>query len=116
LQWSGGLASSAQGYAQQCRIQHSNGALGPVGENLVAGTGDFTPEQAVAMFLSDGFDPSAPNFTHFTQVVWKSTTQLGCGAALCDVPVAGGLARATYYVCLYNPVGNVVGEEQFNVQ
>jgi len=116
LSWSGDLAAAAQGYADQCQFRHSNGALGPVGENLVAGTGIFTPTQAVQQFLSDGFNPASPSFTHFTQVVWKSTTELGCAAALCDSIFDPSFGPATYYVCLYNPVGNVVGEEALNVQ
>jgi len=111
LTWSEGLASSAASYASQCRFAHSGGSLGPVGENLAAGTGYFPASAAVALFSSDQPDP-AHQFTHYTQVVWKSTTQLGCGVAFCsgifDKP-------ATYHVCLYDPVGNVVGEQQTNL-
>lgn len=48
--------------------------------------------------------------SHFTQIVWKSTTQVGCGVALCDSMFPGDGA-ATYHVCFYDPVGNVVGQE-----
>ncbi|KAI0692276.1 CAP domain-containing protein, partial [Cytidiella melzeri] len=109
LSWSSALADSAHSYASQCRFQHSGGSLGPFGENLAAGTGNFPASAAVSLFASDKPDLAHP-FTHFTQVVWKATTQVGCGVALCsgifDKP-------ATYHVCLYNPVGNVVGEEQY---
>ncbi len=50
--------------------------------------------------------------SHFTQVVWKSTTQLGCGIALCPGLFGNRQGPATYHVCLYDPVGNVVGEEK----
>ncbi|OBZ77122.1 Cell wall protein PRY3 [Grifola frondosa] len=118
LTWSGDLQAKAESYAQGCQFQHSDGALGPVGENLAAATGLFTAEAAVALFAQDGskFDPQNPTFTHFTQMVWQSTTQLGCAAALCDSIFPNGFGQATYHVCLYNPVGNIVGEEQFNVQ
>jgi pathogenesis-related protein 1 len=103
-----------------------------VGENLAAGTRSFDASAAVSMFASDGckfrnreravleltvlvaVDPSQPTFTHFTQMVWKSTTQLGCGVAVCGngqiFPDQYG--PALYHVCLYDPVGNVIGEEQ----
>ncbi|KAH9948422.1 CAP domain-containing protein [Amylocystis lapponica] len=113
LAWSNDLQASAQRWASGCQFAHSNGVLGSVGENLAAGTGTFTPKDAVQQFLSDesSYDPAKPTFSHFTQVVWKSTTQLGCAAATCD-NIFPGAGPATYHVCLYNPVGNVVGQEQ----
>lgn len=45
---------------------------------------------------------------HFTQLVWKNTTTVGCGAADCND--AGWLL-----VCEYNPAGNVVGQFASNV-
>lgn len=116
LAWSAALASKAQAWADGCQFRHSGGALGPVGENLAAGTGAFGAEAAVAAFAGDGYDPAHPAFTHFTQVVWKATTQLGCGVAACDGIFDSRFGPATYHVCLYDPVGNVVGQEQLNVQ
>jgi len=112
LTWSNDLQGLAQGWASGCKFEHSNGALGPVGENLVAGTGSFSAMDAVEQFLSD---KDASTFTHFSQVVWKATTQLGCAWAQCDI-FGQGYPSATYHVCLYNPVGNVIGEQQLNVQ
>lgn len=40
---------------------------------------------------------------HFTQLVWESTSTVGCGARLCGT-------KGWYLVCEYWPRGNVVGE------
>jgi hypothetical protein len=46
---------------------------------------------------------------HFTQVVWKGTTHVGCASTYCSN------LRATYYVCDYSPPGNYMGEYTKNV-
>ncbi|KAI9000800.1 CAP domain-containing protein [Trametes punicea] len=114
LIWSDDLQSKAQSYAERCELRHSDGANGPVGENLAAATGVFDTTSAVNLFVRDmaNFDPAQFVFSHFTQVVWKSTTQLGCGVALCDNIFPARKGKATYHVCLYDPVGNVIGEEK----
>lgn len=45
---------------------------------------------------------------HFTQLVWKNTTTVGCGAANCD-------GIGWLLVCEYNPAGNVIGQFGGNV-
>ena len=42
----------------------------------------------------------------FTQVVWKSSTKLGCGLSL---------GKDVYAVCYYSPEGNVNGQFAQNV-
>lgn len=42
------------------------------------------------------------------QVVWKSTTKVGCGAVMC------GSSRI--YTCSYDPPGNYVGQYTQNVE
>ena len=53
-----------------------------------------------------------PGFTidssHFTQIVWKETTKVGCGAALKDDD------EKTYkVVCYYYKAGNILNPEKF---
>lgn len=54
-----------------------------------------------------GYDYNEPGFSettgHFTQLVWKNTTTMGCGCRLCGT-------RGWFLVCEYWPRGNVVGE------
>ncbi len=58
----------------------------------------------------DQYNPLEPKFSHFTQVIWQSTTEVGCAVAHCDGIFGREQGPATLYVCLYNPPGNVVGE------
>lgn len=59
LTWSSTLASTAQSWASECIPAHSNGTLGPYGENMAAGTGMFTIDSAMALFL--GTECEIPN-------------------------------------------------------
>jgi uncharacterized protein YkwD len=43
---------------------------------------------------------------HYTQVIWKTTTELGCAAAACG-------DRSQVWVCEYAPPGNIVGERPY---
>jgi uncharacterized protein YkwD len=116
LTWSPKLADYAQHWAdalraKHCAFEHSNG---PYGENLAAGTiGALDPSSSVDYWYSEVKAYKFPNggFSmktgHFTQLVWKSTTQVGCGHAQCN-----GL---DVWVCEYDPAGNVDGEYRENV-
>ena len=42
---------------------------------------------------------------HYSQLIWRKTTEVGCGLA-----TGGG---QDYLVCQYNPKGNFVGEKAF---
>ncbi|KAG5718583.1 Cell wall protein PRY3 [Termitomyces sp. T112] len=119
LTWSNDLASKAQTWANKCVFQHSGGSLGPYGENLAAGTGSSYGIQAAIKSWTDEasqYNPSHPTYSHFTQVVWKGTTQLGCAVQLCDGMFSASFGKAKFYVCEYSPAGNIIGEFAQNVQ
>ncbi len=112
LTWSGKLAEVAQKWADTleskgCMFGHSPGSK--YGENLSAGTsGALDPESSTMMwydevakykFPSGGFSMETG---HFTQVVWTTTKQVGCGQVTCK--------GMDIFVCNYDPPGNVQGE------
>jgi len=120
LKWSPSLAKKAKKWADKCQFKHSDGNLSDqiYGENVAAGTGIFPISAAVATFVDDQskYDPAHPSFLRFTQVVWKSTSELGCAVSKCNGIFDKSLGPATFYVCLYDPAGNVIGKAPDNVE
>ncbi|CAI4046507.1 hypothetical protein SUVZ_11G2250 [Saccharomyces uvarum] len=113
LTWSDTLATYAQNYADSydCSgtLTHSGGAYG---ENLALGYGTTASVDAWYNEISS-YDYSNPGFTedagHFTQVVWKGTSQVGCGLKSC------GGQWGDYVICSYQNPGNYIGEFADNV-
>ena len=99
LTWSNALASGAQLWANACTPQgggfaHSPQAFSNYGENLSWGTGQ-SPDQAVASWYAESgrydynnaltsFNGSRGEVRHFTQLVWRGTSQVGCGVWNCS--------------------------------
>ncbi|KAG6911826.1 hypothetical protein DXG01_000073 [Tephrocybe rancida] len=113
LTWSDDLASKAQTWANKCVFQHSGGTLGRLGENLAAGTGSSYGIQSAIKSWTDEvseYNSANPVPSHFTQVVWKGTTQVGCAVQSCDGIFDASFGKAKFYVCEYSPAGNVIGE------
>lgn len=113
LEWDDTLATYAQNYADNydCSgdLVHSGGSYG---ENLAVGYDDQGTIDAwydeIKKYNFD--DPSYSESTgHFTQVVWKSSTKVGCGYKQC------GGSVGKYVICSYNPAGNFIGEFAENV-
>jgi len=119
LTWSNNLANIAEGWADKCVFKHSGGTLGPYGENLAAGTGSYEVADAKTEWTNEisQYDPSNPVASHYTQIVWKGTQQVGCGLAPdCSGIFSSSYGPARYFVCEYFPAGNVEGEFGQNVQ
>lgn len=121
LIWDEELANQAQSWASGCKDEHSGS-----GENLWAGTGTgsaFSGAAAVGSWYKElttpGYDFSSPGSQagtgHFTQVVWKSTTRVGCAVQNCEPLEPEGWNPANFFVCEYYPAGNYPGGYAGNV-
>jgi hypothetical protein len=114
LRWDDGMAASALQCAQRLaasrQFRHCRS-----GENLWMGpAGRFTPTQMAELWAKERreFQPGTfPEVSrsgnwqavgHYTQMVWRTTTTLGCATA----SGADGLTRL---VCHYAPPGNIIG-------
>lgn len=114
LRWSGVLAKSAQTWTNQCIFGHNIAALRSAGygENVAMGFSTF--DDAVKAWLAEGslYNYNNPGFSdatgHFTQAIWKSTTQVGCANTN---TCSGG----KMYSCRYFPAGNYIGAFAQNV-
>lgn len=123
IRWAADLASQAQNRAGQlasqgCRIEH--GLLpDDVGENLYragplrsSGRKDalliVSPTQVVDAWgaESEDYSPASGSCApgrqcgHYTQVVWPTTEEVGCGMAVCS-------SLGQVWVCRYRPRGNI---------
>ncbi|GAA5892381.1 hypothetical protein JCM8208_005807 [Rhodotorula glutinis] len=123
LVWNQTLADKAASWANKCVFQHSQGALGRYGENLAASAGSGVTVQTALSGIkaweaeAPDYTPATPNYSHFTQMVWKASKQLGCYQASCP---AGSIFDARYgvnsfLVCEYDPPGNVYPASNFAI-
>ena len=66
-------------------------------ENLAAGTGQYTVTDGINAWTDEAkdYNPQNPAYSHFTQVVWKGTRELGCAIVTCP---AGSIFPTTYGV------------------
>jgi hypothetical protein len=120
LQWSEQLAGEASAYAAEMartgiyRHDPTRGRRAKQGENLWRGPrGVFSYDIMVGLMVEEGrlFRPGVfPNVSrtgewhdvgHYTQIIWPTTTEVGCGLA--------SSATTDYFVCRYAPTGNKDG-------
>lgn len=122
LSWSNSLAADAQTYANYLTTL----GITPTGiaahdpnvfkkgqnENLAWGTkGAYTPTELMNLWAEEKRDyvtgtpvpeSGGPKVGHYTQMVWKDTTEVGCAIASSDI--------TDFLVCRYSPPGNWIGE------
>ncbi|MBU1426796.1 MAG: SCP-like extracellular [Gammaproteobacteria bacterium] len=125
------LAASAQEWANHlkqsnhCHMRHSK-PDGKYGENLFWASAiewsdgkrevqKLSPDKVVDDWGSERADYDYKNNScasgkicgHYTQLVWKTTTSVGCAAAVCED------SRDQVWVCQYQPPGNWVGKKPY---
>jgi pathogenesis-related protein 1 len=116
LSWDEGLARVALDWSAGCRFEHS---MGETGENLAVANFDMPPADVVDAWFSEISDYDYASNTcadgkqcgHYTQLVWRDTTKVGCAVTECaDVE---GFGAGRLWVCEYDPPGNWVGEQPY---
>ena len=133
LIWSDDLAHTAQQIGETCVYAHNTEAGGGgYGQNIAAGPAPALVDALLTNVMYYGeiglfplpYGQARPNMSrfhdwaHFSQMVWNSTTSVGCATIDCS---ASGLANTVssvapwFTVCNYSPPGNVDGEYGRNV-
>ncbi|PIN16204.1 hypothetical protein CDL12_11153 [Handroanthus impetiginosus] len=114
IAWDETVAAFAQSYVNSrfgdCNLIDSNKQYG---ENLTKGSGDFTGQVAVNLWVAEksNYDYNSNSCVggeclHYTQVVWRNSVRLGCARAQCN--------NGWWFIsCNYDPRGNVVGQHPY---
>ena len=137
ITWDGNLANIALEIANSCVYAH-NVAVGGIayGQNIAAGA----PADNVTSVITDLFynaeienfaglygqatpdnindDTAFDGYGHYTQIVWKGTTAVGCATVDCSAQGLGNVGSNVppyFTVCNYSPPGNYLGEFADNV-
>lgn len=129
LIWNQDLADFARAHAESCTYEHSSDsarkeAFGQwVGENIAAGTvRAYSDRAAVNLWAAEAANYDYQVNTcaagkvcgHYTQIVWRDTTQVGCAKVTCDTLAnQEQLGSADLWVCDYLPGGNVSHEQPY---
>lgn len=121
LTWDTGLENFAKGYAptfcSNGMVHSSSDQRSSVnaGENLYMTSSTDSNDNA-GIDATDAWYDEVKDYTtpqnsdfektgHYTQLVWKSTTKLGCALYVCK----SGDHQGTYVNCNYSPPGNMQG-------
>jgi hypothetical protein len=123
MQWDPALAAYAAQWAAMCKdggdsvnglIDHNPNrqnvaGYSYIGENIFGGGGPATAKQAVDSWASEKANFTYPTGCsgicgHYTQIVWRTSTNVGCALQVCP-----GLAYGNTIVCDYGPGGNSGG-------
>jgi pathogenesis-related protein 1 len=129
LAWSGTLAADAKSWAehlvslnegkpldQRSDLVHATGT--GQGENLAQraawGSNGASPPSTESL-LDGWLNEKSSMGGHYTQMVWKTTKEVGCGTASLSGSAAGGsmTGQSVFLVCRYSPPGNIAGEKPY---
>jgi pathogenesis-related protein 1 len=121
LQWNASLQASAQKWADHMLTtgarDHDPSIKGKIGENLYWSNSEAWGRPAATL------DPAAAARSwytekgslgkHYTQMVWRNTTKVGCGVATKSEKQGNTERKQQVVVCRYSPMGNVAGQKPF---
>jgi len=123
LRWNTQLVASAQRWADHLatssRFEHAPESLiAPEGENLWEGTRSYFPAESMVnawvrekryykpgIFPDNSVTGHVEDVGHYTQLVWRNTTEVGCAKASNE--------SVDFLVCRYSDPGNYIGEKPF---
>lgn len=131
--WDDELERSATHWAEACQWEHGpKDLLMSIGQNLAVHWGRYrSPAYHVQAWYDEVKDYtypyqhecnpwcpdrcSGPMCTHYTQLVWATTSRVGCAVHVCPrMNVWGEIwENAVYLVCNYSPKGNWIGEAPY---
>ena len=111
LRWDEAAAAVAQSWADRCEFTH-NKSRGDYGENIAFYTRPAIDGLAL-LWISEASDflyarnrcQHGRVCGHYTQLVSRRTTAVGCAAAKCEF--------GRYLVCDYAPPGNLMGKKPY---
>ncbi|QRN92792.1 hypothetical protein JRI60_26645 [Archangium violaceum] len=104
-----GHAGLQRGYGENLHWSGTSQAAPPTATDAALGaTKSWYDEVSRYNFANGGFTAATG---HFTQLVWKSTTSVGCAV----YNLKGSRWLETYVVCNYQPSGNYQGQFPQNV-
>jgi pathogenesis-related protein 1 len=121
LQWDASLQASAQKWADHMLAtgsrDHDPSIKGTIGENLYWSNSEAWGRPA------DPLDPASAAQSwyaekgylgkHYTQMVWRNTTKVGCGVASKSEKQGTTERNQQVVVCRYSPIGNIAGQQPF---
>ncbi|KAB5533144.1 hypothetical protein PHYPO_G00128420 [Pangasianodon hypophthalmus] len=131
--WDTELERSAEEWAETCLWEHGpEGLLNYIGQNLGVHWGRYRPPTSHVQAWYDEvkdysfpypqecnpycpFRCTGPVCTHYTQLVWATSSRIGCAINVCyDMNVWGQIwTKAVYLVCNYSPKGNWWGSAPY---
>jgi len=106
LQWDDTLQKQAQSWAESGNTGHSTslGAFKTYGENMQYNCPTATPKSATDWWYDEikKYSESSPGqSSHYTQMVWKGSTKIGCGKGKVTSGCTGDM-----WVCQFTKMGN----------
>ncbi|MFT7804700.1 peptidase inhibitor R3HDML [Arapaima gigas] len=121
--WDQRLAKSAEAWASQCVWEHGPPqAMRYMGQNLSVSSGRYrSVVDLVRSWHDEKHSFSYPNqcsgsvCSHYTQMVWASSSRIGCAVNRCSTMSVFGSTwrRVVFLVCNYSVKGNWVGEAPY---